>query len=153
MKIYGGQGLISQQADKIEKKNVVEKNDFQSIMDQITSSSIDKGINVASEIKTPIIGGSGIVIDSSFETLSKEEVAGTLKDTLDLVDCYADKLADSSLDADSLSPLVGQLQERLDLLKGMESDTGTNDKLKTIISDVVHTMAVEIERFKRGDYH
>lgn len=157
MKIYGGQGLIYNQADKNDKKNVSEKNNFQSIMDQITSTTVNKENNISADIQMPAIGGVGVIfkeepIDSSSAIDNKQEVLGSLKDTLDLVDFYADKLSDSSLSADSLSPLVEQLEQRLDTLKDMESSTGMNDKLRTIISDVTNTIGVEIEKFKRGDY-
>jgi hypothetical protein len=157
MKIYGGQGLIHNQTDKSDKKNISENNDFKAIMDQLISTSANKSANIPANIQTPFAGGVGVVIkeepiESSCDTGNKEEVLNTLKDTLDLVDFYAGKLSDSSISTDNLASLVENMEQRLDTLKGMESSTETNEKLKPIISDLTTTMGVEIEKFKRGDY-
>jgi hypothetical protein len=152
MKIYEHQGVIFNQTNKNDKKNISEKNSFQAIMDQVTSSSVNKGNNVPANIQTPFANGVGIIIKEESVNDNKEDVLNNLKDTLDLVDFYAEKLADSSLSSDCLSPLVEQLNERLNMLKEMESSTGMNDKLKTILSDVNTTIGVEIEKFRRGDY-
>jgi len=152
MKIYERQGVELHQTDKSDKKNISEKNTFQAIMDQITSSSVDKENNVSNKIQMPFVNGTGIIFKEEPANYNKEDVLNSLKDTLDLVDYYAGKLADPSLSSDSLSPLVEQLENRLDTLKEMGSSTDMNDRLKTIISDVATTMGVEIERFKRGDY-
>jgi len=152
MKIYEHQGVIFNQPDKNDKKNISDKNSFQAIMDQVTSSSVNKGNNVPANIQMPFANGVGIIIKEESVNDNKEDVLNNLKDTLDLVDFYAEKLADSSLSSDNLSPLVEQLNERLNMLKEMESSTDMNDKLKTILSDVTTTIGVEIERFRRGDY-
>lgn len=151
MKIYEHQGILMNQAVKNSRKNVSEKNDFQSVMDRITSSSAGKQNNIQSNIEMPYVNNPGIVING--DTLSGKEAAlNNLKDTLDLVDFYAEKLADQSMSTDSLSPLVEQLEERLGALKEMGSSDQTDERLKIIISDAATTMGVEIERFKRGDY-
>jgi len=151
MKIYEHQGVLLNQTCKNNKKNVSENKDFQAVMDQITSASAGKQNDVPANIEMPFINSAGIVI-KEYPVSSREEVLNGLKDTLDLVDFYAEKLADSSLSTDSLSPLVEQLEERLSLLKEMGSSDQTDDRLKTIVSDAATTMGVEIERFKRGDY-
>jgi len=156
MKIYEKQGLNFNQIDN-NKKNLSIKTDFQSIMNQLTTTSSNQESNASSIVPGPIVSGTGIVfkadpIDSSSEMVNKEQVVAGLKDTLDLVDHYAKKLADSSLSSDSLSPLVKELEQRMEALKDMGSAADANDKLKSIISDVTSTMGVEIERFKRGDY-
>jgi hypothetical protein len=151
MKIYERQSVIFNQTDKNDRKNISEKNDFQAIMDKVTASSAGKENNVPTNIQPPFTNGIGIVLKED-PVADKRELLTGLKDTLDLVDFYAEKLADSSLTSDNLSPLVEQLEERLDLLKEMGTSSRMDDRLKTIISDVATTMGVEIERFKRGDY-
>lgn len=152
MKIYEHQGVLLDQTSKNNRKNVSEKNDFQAVMDQITSSSTDtQNNNIASNIEMPFINSTGIVIKED-PVSGKEDVLNGLKDTLDLIDFYAEKLSDTSLSTNSLSPLVEQLEERLGMLKEMGSSDQTDDRLKTIISDAATTMGVEIEKFKRGDY-
>jgi hypothetical protein len=155
MKVNEGHSPILQQADKNVRRTVTDKNSFQNIMDQITSSSV--GSSNSAEKQIPMMGNVGIVfktdvVDSSNDITTKENAMSNLKESLDLIDFYAEKLADSSLSADNLSGLVEQLEQRLDTIRNMEADPGINDKLKSILSDVSATMGAEIARFKRGDY-
>lgn len=151
MKIYEHQGILLNQTCKNSRKNVSEKSDFQAVMEQITSSSSSKQNNIPSNIEMPYVNNNVIVIKE--DTLNSNEVAlNNLKDTLDLVDFYAEKLADQSLSTDSISTLVEQLEERLGMLKKMGSSDQMDERLKNIISEAATTMGVEIERFKRGDY-
>lgn len=152
MKIYEHQGVIFNQTDKSNKKNISEKNSFQSVMDQVTSSSVNKENNVHAGTQMPFANGVGLVIEEKSIIENKEDVLTNLKDTLYLVDFYAEKLANSSISSDNLFPLVEQLEERLSILKEMESSVDMNDKLKTIISEVTTMMGTEIERYRRGDY-
>jgi hypothetical protein len=151
MKIYERQSVIFNQPDKNDRKNISEKNDFQAIMEKVTASSVSKENNVTANIQPPFTNGIGVVL-KEYPVADKRELLTGLKDTLDLVDFYAQKLADQSLPSDNLSPLVEQLEERLDLLKEMGSSSQMDERLKTIISDVATTMGVEIEKFRRGDY-
>ncbi len=151
MKIYDRQTVSFNQPDKNERKNISEKNDFQAIIDKLTTSSSSSENKSAANIQMPFSNGIGIVLKQDpFE--EKRDVLTGLKDTLDIVDFYAEKLADSSIPSDNLSPLVEQLEQRMDMLKEMGTSSQMDDRLKTIISDVATTMGVEIERFKRGDY-
>jgi hypothetical protein len=157
MKIYEQQGLMFNNIDKTNKKNISEKGDFQSIMDKLAPASLNKETNVLPGIQAPGIGCTNAVFNSepisgSVDNSNKEKTLASLKDTLNLLDYYAKKLADPALSSESLSPLVGQLENRMDMLKDMDSSAGMNDKLKTIVSDLAATMGTEIERFKRGDY-
>jgi hypothetical protein len=157
MKIYEGQGLKFNQLDTQNKKNAVEKNDFQSILDKINSTTSNKVAAVSSNAQTPVINSIGMLINttpaySSSAAGAKEQVLTGLKDTLNLVDQYAQKLADTTLPSKNLSPLVEQLEQNMDALKDMSTAAGVDDKLKSIITDVTGTISVEIAKFKRGDY-
>jgi hypothetical protein len=156
MKIYEQQGLTFNPIDKHSKKSGVEKSDFQSIMDGLASSATGKE-PTASNGQTPAVGG----LDMIFNTASiyatgdvgaREQILTSLKDTLDLVDYYSQKLADTSLPSNRLSPLIEQLEQGMDALKDLSVAAGEDEKLKSIITDVTGTVGVEIEKFKRGDY-
>ena len=153
MKIYERQELILNQTEKKDRKDISEKNNFKNIIEGIYSASVARETSTpADNVQMPVIGGVEIISKEEPITNDKEEILKGLEDTLDLVDFYADKLADSSLSAENLSPLVEQLEQRLDILKDMESSGEMNERLKTIISDVTTTMGMEIEKFRRGDY-
>lgn len=157
MKVYEGQGPILQQAGKQTKKNRSNENDFRRIMDQINSPIDRKDVIVDRKGVRPVIDGIDIVrgiekAQAAFDVTDKEQVVGALKETLDLVDFYSSKLADSSLNARGLTPLINHLEERLAALQSMESYPDMPDKMKPVISDLEITIGTEIERFKRGDY-
>jgi len=157
MKIYEQQGLTFNPIDKQNKKSGVEKSDFQSIMDGITSSTTAKESAASSAVQTPAIGGLDMIyntasIHAGGEAGAREQILTSIKDTLDLVDYYSRKLADTSLPSDRLSPLVEQLEQSMDSLKDLGEAAGADEKLKSIITDVTGTVGVEIEKFKRGDY-
>jgi hypothetical protein len=157
MKIYEHQGLKFNPIDKQNKKSGVEKSDFQSIMDGITSQTTGNGSTASSNIQTPAIGGLDMIfsaasIQANDKAGAKEQILTSLKNTLDLVDYYSQKLADTSLSSDRLSPLVEQLEQSMDALKDLSATAGEDEKLKSIITDITGTVGVEIEKFKRGDY-
>jgi hypothetical protein len=151
MKIYERQSVLFNQTDKTDRKNISEKNDFQAIMDKVSASSAGRENSAPANIQLSVPSTTGIVFRDD-PVPDKKEVLTGLKDTLDLVDFYAEKLADSTIPSDNLSPLVEQLEERMDILKEMGTSSQMDDRLKTVISDITTSMGTEIEKFKRGDY-
>jgi len=154
MKIYEQQGLTFNQTGKTATKNGIDKTDFQSIMDKITSNSTGSETGVPSCGQLPPLGGVEMIFNNMTVdgAAAKEQVLTNLKETLDLVDYYAQKLADTSLPSDRLSSLVEQLEKNMDGLRDMSSASGIDDRLKSIVTDVTGTVGVEIEKFRRGDY-
>jgi len=151
MKIYERHGVIFNRTEKNGNKNISENSDFQSVMDKITASSVAKKNNISTGMQISTGNDLGILPKHDLLT-SKSEVINSIKDTLDLVDFFAEKLKDSSISSDNLSPLVEELEDRLYLLKDMGESSTMDMGLKNILSNLATTMGVEIERFKRGDY-
>jgi hypothetical protein len=156
MKIYEGQDLIVDQIKRNAVKSKKQNDDFKSVFDQVASSSVENSKVSGKTDQLPVM--SGIQIIGGTEQINdlgageKGSLVGALKETLNLVDFYADKLGDSSLSATGLSPLVDHLEERLEMLRGIESDQETPDKLKGVLSDLKMTIGKEIEKYRRGDY-
>lgn len=159
MKIDEGQGTVLQQAGKKATRNKTREheNDFQKIMEQISSPVHRKESMGQVEGVRPVHNGIEIVraaekVQGPQEATGKNEVVGTLKETLDLVDFYSSRLADTSLHTGGLRPLIDHLEEKLDALRGVESSPDMPEKLRPVLSDLTITIGAEIERFKRGDY-
>ena len=154
MKIHESQRALLEQLGKINKNKNTDAGSFQQIMDQVTSGNeTSKTLPVNINPVQIINGPSGVLpVNGSFNPSEKDLVLGSLKETLDLVDFYAGKLADESFPAESLSSLVDQLDEKLASIKDMSSMEGVPEKLKPVITDVAITVGTEIERFRRGDY-
>ena len=154
MKIHESQRVLLEQQGKINRNKNTDAGSFQQIMDQMTSGAeTNKALPVNINPVQIINGPAGVLpVNGSFNTSEKDLVLGSLKETLDLVDFYAGKLADESFPAENLSSLVDQLDERLASIKDMSSMEGVPEKLKPVITDVAVTIGTEIERFRRGDY-
>ena len=158
MKVYEGQGPILPKTSKPMKKNLHPGNGFNKIMEQIGAVDGRKELaTTGSENAQLVLNGVNIVsaadrVRETGDVSDKKMVMETLKETLDLVDFYASKLADSTLPANGLTPLIDHLEERLEILRDMESSTGMPEKMKPVISDLKITIGAEIAKFKRGDY-
>lgn len=158
MKIYEEQGLVLQEASKGIRKKDVQGVDFQKIMEEkIIPGDREKG-TVVQVNREPVISGVQIlrgaekVASTPLEPIERSEILDEISSTLDLVDFYAQKLADTSISAEGMNPLVDRLEERLEGLRRMETSKGLPDQLRPILSDVVLTMGTEIAKFRRGDY-
>ena len=157
MKVYEGQGSVIQRPKKVAKNDSLNKFEFQNIMDKVHAN----GSKIENEDQNrgaiPVPGGVHILngavqIHGPINSAEKRYLVDELEKTLDLVDFYALKLADSSMPARELNTLVDHIEEKLHTLQGMKSVPKIPEKLKPIISDMVITIGAEISKFKRGDY-
>jgi len=154
MKINESQRVLIEQQGKINKNRNMDAGSFQQIMDQMTpgaeiNKALPLNINPVQIIDRSI---NVIPINGAFEATNKNLLLDSLKDTLNLIDFYAGKLADKSFPAEKLTSLVEQLDDRLASIKDMSSMEGVPEKLKPVINDVAVTISTEIERYRRGDY-
>ena len=157
MKIYEGQGSILQEIHKNMDKKGPKETDFKKIMDQTMLPAGKKGDIDPHRNLEPALDGIRInhgaeEIREPFKMVEKQQVIGEIQQTLDIIDFYAAKLADSSLSISGITPLIGHLEDKMETLRSMESAAGMPEKLRPIISDMVITIGTEIAKFKRGDY-
>jgi hypothetical protein len=155
MKVYEGQGSIIQQANTTLKNKNNDGSDFQKIMDEMNSGIENKGITPGQ--LPPVDNGIQIIhgiekINGDSDLSAKEKIVNDLQNTLDMVDFYSKKLADSSMSVSDLDPLVSHLEDRMGTLKDLESSSDTPEKVRPVISDMVITIGAEIAKFRRGDY-
>jgi len=157
MKIYEGQSPVFQESGNKQNNKGVNGSEFQKVMDQVAPApgktdavSGNEGLGVVAN-GIQIVNGLDQVKGADFSN-RKIQILDELQDTLDLVDFYANKLGDSSVSANGLSPLLGHLEERMEGLRNTGASPETPEKLKSIISDMTITIGSEIEKFKRGDY-
>ena len=154
MKINEGQSAFLDPQVKVNKGKNSEAGSFQQIMEQLTprpetGGSLPLNINPVQIIQGP----TGIIpLNGQTDSSNKTMLLDSLKDTVNLIDFYAGKLADTSFPAEDLTSLVDQLDEKLAAIKDMASMEGIPEKLKPVISDIAVTMGTDIERFRRGDY-
>jgi hypothetical protein len=157
MKVYEGQGPLFHQTNNCINKKGEKGSDFQKIMEELNSKPDPSRVNPGKENIVPLEGGVQILYGventvGSQNSAKELPLVAELQETLDLIDFYSSKLADSSISSSGLSPLINHLEERLEGLRGMESTPETSEKLRSIISDMVITIGAEVAKFKRGDY-
>lgn len=155
MKVYENHGPVLPTSPKNTHKNGAKDDDFQKIMDQVQAGAMkseeaaNPGPVAPQLLEVRILQGAQ---QSGSSPQVKEMVLNELRNTLDLVDFYAEKLGNTSLPVTGLTPLIEHLDERLKNLQNMESIKGLPDKLRPIVNDVVVTLGTEIAKFRRGDY-
>lgn len=157
MKIYEGQGSLLSGVEKAKKKSGHQGGDFQNIMDQIRSPLEKEGTMVKDLNRPPLLNNIQILhgldrIEASSNKNNKQDMINILKETMDLVDFYAEKLVDPSMPSSGLTVLVDHLEGRLERINSIVLDREIPEKLRTIISDMQITIGSEITKFKRGDY-
>ena len=99
-----------------------------------------------------IVAGSGRVDTSSNPALAKERVLQEIRDTLDMIDRYAENLGNPSLSTAEMKPLVEHLEARMDGLRRMGADPAMPEALRNVASDLAVTIGTEAAKFGRGDY-
>lgn len=157
MKVREGQGLFIHHSNKTIKGKNADGSDFKKIMDEMNSKIENQVIIPGQHNLPPVDNGVQLIhgiekTDKGSGLLGKEKIVSDLQSTLDLVDFYSERLADSSMSVSDLDSLVSHLEGRIETLKDLESSTGTPDRIRPIISDMVITIGAEIAKFRRGDY-
>lgn len=157
MKVYEDQGLLMNQTVKNVRRKQDAESEFKAIMDEkMTKVDQQEARNTHRNVE-PAVNGIQILngadkIAMPSGAFKTQPVLDEILKSLDLIDFYAGKLGDGSLDAQSLDPLVTHLEESVERLKGMEDTPGFSEELKPILSDVVLTLGTEIAKYRRGDY-
>lgn len=158
MKILEGQGPKIEEIGKTKFKNESAGDDFKKIMDQLTSiqeanrSEPAHSLNAVPNIEGIINVNRINPVNSIIVSSEKKLLLDSLSETLNLVDFYAGKLADENIPAKDLTPLIEQLDGRLESLKVMSKGDSLPETLKPVINDMTVTIGAEIEKYRRGDY-
>ena len=158
MKISEGAGPIIPQSQKKKPKTESGDGDFRKLMDQAVGQP-GKNPKPAGTAFGPEFPPDGIQMTASSKDISKpttvdevRERLVTLEKTLDLLDFYADKLGDPTLQLKELSPMIDHLENRFVHLEEMNSSMALPDSLKTLFDETMTVMGTEIAKFRRGDY-
>ena len=156
MKVYEGPGPVLPKAENDVKKKGAGEGDFQKLMQEASLQTEAKEGKANHSIHQLPPSGIQIVkgvegIQETPKELERKQVINELQQTLDLVDFYAEKLADSSLPASGMNPLIDHLEDRLSNLQSMETSPEMPEPLKPVISDMLLTIGTEIAKFRRGE--
>lgn len=120
-------------------KHLGKKGVFEGMLSGIEQKTVSETTPVLSSMAAPMIS------PMTIKGLDMGEQA------IELLDGYAQALADPGVTLKSLQPIVDELaslKEGLDKTKGALSD---DDPLKGILTDVGTTIESEVLRFSRGD--
>ena len=76
----------------------------------------------------------------------------TTKRTLDILEEYQKALSDPGISLKKIDPMIQLLSKEMEGLTAMSAKLPPTDPLQNIINEVGVLSAVEIQKFKRGDY-
>jgi hypothetical protein len=157
MKVYEGQGVTPNPMVKKRSSKSSGEGEFQRIMDQMVPAGEGGktgGIKGNRELVPEGIQfiGSMDGIHGAAGAVKRGQVLEELEQTLDLVDFYAAKLGDRSMSVQDMEDLVVHMEQRVAVLRDMESAPGVPEGLKGILSETALTVGTEVARFRRGDY-
>ena len=157
MKVYENHGpALDPSQTKLKHKDQTGT-DFKRIMDQTLCHEPPENPTVV-QGNLPLPPGGVTMIhgtekhDGRLNITEKEKIVSTIRDTLNMIDFYALKLSDTSVPSQDMTPLIDDLEDRMNSLHTMESVPGMPDKLRNLVSDLVITVGTEIAKFRRGDY-
>ena len=157
MKVEETSGLILNPTRQKKTSRQGEDLDFRQVMDEVTMEKGAEG-GGRNRFQAGIIPEGVQIIEQSDPARpseagsDKEQVLKELDDTLDLVDFYAAKLSDRSFPIRDMEGMVSHLEERVEGLRKLESSSEVPDRLKSVLSDTLVTIATETAKFRRGDY-
>ena len=153
MKIHWTEGPPISKApskDSGQKKPDVE---FKKIMEQLLDNKETKQMPPDANTLPGLAAVSSVSMDPPpGKVPDTKALLGEIQDLLDNVEFYAQKLADSSISAKELAPLVTHLEQRTSELLKYTSTGKVSQGLGQIISDLALTISAEVAKFKRGDY-
>ncbi len=133
------------------------KDTFQNIMNQVLDQQEEKSAEsarasapkaVSNTLPASLVGH----IDGKNTSAFCEQVMKEVQSALDLAGFYSNKLGNPSVSADSLEPLVGHLEEKMNDLRFLKEQGNIDQDLKTIVSELDVAVGSEVARFRRGDY-
>jgi hypothetical protein len=157
MKVEETSGLILNPTQQKKTLGQGEGKDFRQVMDEAVMEKSAQG-GEKSRFHAGIIPEGVQFINSlipsqlSQSGSEKQRVLKELDDTLDLVDFYAAKLSDRTFPIGDMQGVVSHLEERMEGLRSLASSPELPDKLRSVVSGTLLTLATETAKFRRGDY-
>ena len=157
MKVYEGKAPPAMVPLQKKGTKGLEDHDFKKIMDET-----NKKMEGNEKTTVPITPGfppngvqivhSGVEVNQPEQSVKMGEILATIRETLDIIDFYVEKMSDMSFKTTDLEPMVSHLEDQAIYLDEMRSDPGLPKGLEPIISDLSLTIETEVARYRRGDY-
>ena len=113
------------------------------------SPSVSKQAPAAAQ---PPFTVSQIQFDAAISTDDRTPVLDRIERVLDGLEQYTTKLAETSVPASELEPLVARLEAENAELTSELQNLPDGDPLKDLLNKVLVTSVVEVEKFRRGDF-
>ena len=161
MKITDNMGNLFTQGPKNPSQKAKPEQSFSEVLIQVAQGPVQGSSGLKASNSIPPLGALDPAnLPEPVRPLSQREgetpLAAGLIDELETIlhtlEHYRTKLADVSVPVDDLAEIIGHFEDRIDRLQALKSAATTPEGLKEVTSDLMITIATEIEKFRRGDY-
>lgn len=155
--------LETSAANDLKKKDQVKgEMDFQKLL-KVAHAKID---DVREEILSTPLDDPVRVLSNSFPTLSSFDTSAELSDlsqirsqgiqttetTLEILEQYQREMADPAIPLKRVDRLIPSLSQGILRLSALSGKLPPSDPLQRILTEVGILSAVEVEKFRRGEY-
>ena len=125
----------------------MEKNGSENVQHTSTSGSRFSSVTASQPVSRPTI-----VPFVRHQNLSREQLVNRMDNFLNLLEDYALKLEDASIDMHEIHPLVGEIKKENHELSAQLPLLDQQDHLTFILSSALQTAEAEIKSFESGYY-
>jgi hypothetical protein len=144
MKITDNMGNLFTQGSKNPSQKVKAEQSFSEVLVQVAQGPVQGSSGLKASTSIPPLGALDPAnLSGPVRPLSQKE--GETPLSAGLID-------DVSVPVDDLAEIIGHFEDRIDRLQAVNSAATTPEGLKEVTSDLMITIATEIEKFRRGDY-
>ncbi len=132
-----------------KEKGVGKKNDFKSVLDDSIHHSGGSASHLEGTQASLIASLSGV---SPMPELNKSQDFQKIEDYLNFFDDYIHKLGDPNFSLRDLATIIDKMAAENDKIADLIDKLPEMDELKDIANEALMISAMEVEKFKRGDY-
>ncbi|VBB42442.1 hypothetical protein TRIP_B200582 [uncultured Desulfatiglans sp.] len=124
--------------------------DFSKILESVLGNPVCRGHAAPATVEmkgcSKVEGVEPVPIERS------SRLAWYLEDVLDVVENYAQTLADPACSLESIAPYINRMALEQEKIWSLMNGLAAEDGLREVAREVLVTLSAEMSRFERGDY-
>lgn len=115
---------------------------------------LDSRLPAAAETATASVGASSTLGASSAVSPSlRVEGLALTETTINTLEAFGNALGNVNIPTEALTPYLGALEENKNAISSLQAQLPSNDPLAKLLEQVAAVTSLEMEKFRRGDYH
>lgn len=118
--------------------------DFKQLLDSRLQPPTE---TIATSASAPITATAAVAPSLRVEGLALTET------TIDTLEAFSTALGNTSIPADDLKPYLSTLEDNRNAITSLKAQLPADDPLAKLLDQVAAVTSMEMEKFRRGDYH